>query len=104
MKIQKKVLRGSMAIISEHIFPIYNEDHGAYHFYENHEHVDRYIEKCRNDFGLPSVTSEREWLKDCDDEGIEIPPKIAQNSKVAGVRTISALTVISESQDSALNR
>ena len=79
MKIQKKILRGCMSIISENIFPIYNVDHGAHHVYANVEHTDSYIEKCRKDFGLPSVSTEREWQKkSCDDEGMDIPPKISQ--------------------------
>ena len=79
MKFHKKVLRGSMAIISEHIWPIYNGDHGAHHAYANVEHVDSYIEKCRKDFGLPSVTTEREWQKESfEDEGMDIPLKISQ--------------------------
>jgi len=79
MKIQKKILRGCMSIISEYAFPIYNDDHGAHHAYANVEHADSYIEKCRKDFGLPSVTTEREWQKEiCDDEGMDIPPKISQ--------------------------
>ena len=79
MKFHKKVLRGSMAIISEHIWPIYNGDHGAHHAYANVEHVDSYIEKYRKDFGLPSVTTEREWQKESfDDEGMDIPLKISQ--------------------------
>ena len=79
LKIQKKILRGCMSIISENIFPIYNVDHGAHHVYANVEHTDSYIEKCRKDFGLPSVSTEREWQKkSCDDEGMDIPPKISQ--------------------------
>ena len=79
MKIQKKILIGCMSIISENIFPIYNIDHGAHHVYANVEHTDSYIEKCRKDFGLPSVTTEREWQKvSCDDEGMDIPPKVSQ--------------------------
>ena len=67
-----------MSIISEHAFPIYNDDHGAHHAYVN-EHVDICIEKIRKDFGLPSVTAEREWQKEnCEDDGIDIPPKISQ--------------------------
>ena len=82
MKIQRQMLRGSMAIISEHIFPIYNEDHGSHHFYHEVEYVDSHIEKCRKEFGLPDVTAEREWLKEsCDDEGIDIPQKISQKLK-----------------------
>ena len=79
MKIQKKILIGCMSIISENIFPIYNIDHGAHHVYANVEHTDSYIEKCRKDFGLPSVTTEREWQKvSCDDEGMDIPPRVSQ--------------------------
>ena len=79
LKIQKKILRGCMSIISENIFPIYNVDHGAHHVYANVEHTDSYIEKCRKDHGLPSVSTEREWQKkSCDDEGMDIPPKISQ--------------------------
>ena len=78
MNFQKKILRGCMSIISEHAFPIYNDDHGAHHAYVN-EHVDICIERCRKDFGLPSVTAEREWQKEnCEDDGIDIPPKISQ--------------------------
>ena len=78
MNFQKKILRGCMSIISEHAFPIYNDDHGAHHAYVN-EHVDICIEKIRKDFGLPSVTAEREWQKEnCEDDGIDIPPKISQ--------------------------
>ena len=51
-----------MALISESICPIYNEDHGHHHFYEVEE-ADRFIENCRNDYGLPDVTSERKWMK-----------------------------------------
>ena len=58
MKIHRQILRGSMALISESICPIYNEDHGHHHFYEVEE-ADSFIEKCRNDYGLPDVTSER---------------------------------------------
>ena len=80
MKIQKKILRGCMSIISENLFPIYNLDHGAHHFYANVEHTDSYIDKCRKDFGLPSVTTEREWqMNSCDDdEGMDTPLKISQ--------------------------
>ena len=74
MKIHRQILRGSLALISENTFPIYNEDHGHHHFYEVEE-VDSYIKKCRNDFGLPDVTSERRWMREsCD----EIPKKISQ--------------------------
>ena len=66
-----------MALISESICPIYNEDHGHHHFYEVEE-ADSFIEKCRNDYGLPDVTSERKWMKEsCDNDGIEIPNKIS---------------------------
>ena len=79
MRVNRRILHGTMIAFSEKIHPIYNEDHGAHHFYKDVEYVDRQIEQFREHFGFPDVVSERRWLKDtCDDEGIEIPQKLSQ--------------------------
>lgn len=79
MRVHRRILHGTMSAFSEKIFPIYNEDHGAHHFYVGVDHVDREIGQFREHFGFPDVASERRWVKDTyDDEGIEIPERLSK--------------------------
>ena len=59
MRVHRRILHGTMTAFSEKIHPIYNEDHGAHHFYVGVDHVDREIEQFREHFGFPDVVSER---------------------------------------------